>query len=102
MAPTGDVPAKWMQLFLLECATQRFQGRWNVIQAHVKGADAVDPPGLLRLAAERRERTGERGQQEAAAIHAGTIGRAPAVVNARGGWCTLPACRGRRQPERRP
>jgi hypothetical protein len=41
-------------------------------------------PSLLRLDAERRgESPGQRGQQEAAAVHAGTVGRMVAKVNVR-------------------
>jgi hypothetical protein len=57
------------------------------------------PPAPQQRAARRGP--SQRGQQEAAAIHAGTIGRAPGVVNACA-WCTLPACRGSRPRDRPP
>jgi hypothetical protein len=41
-------------------------------------------PSLLRLDAERRGQSpGQRGQQEAAAVHVGTVGRMVAKVNVR-------------------
>jgi hypothetical protein len=50
-----------------------------------QNADGGNPPRRLRLDNERRgDRTGQRGQQEAAAVHAGTVGRMRAKVNRRG------------------
>jgi hypothetical protein len=55
--------------------------------------------GSLCLDQRRGERTGQRRKQEPAAVHAGTIGRAHAVVNARAGGVRFPACRGSRPRE---
>ena len=41
----------------------------------MQGPDSVDSPRLLRPGGARRcERTGQRGHQEAAAVHAGMVG----------------------------
>jgi hypothetical protein len=41
----------------------------------VKKAETCDLPRRLRLGVTQRERTGQRGQQEAAAVHPGMVGR---------------------------
>jgi hypothetical protein len=44
----------------------------GVVRAGIEDTQTVDLPRLLRLGAERRgDGTGQRGQQEAAAVHAG-------------------------------
>jgi hypothetical protein len=66
----------------LEALPQRRERGRIVVEADVEEPDPPHLPHLLRLGVERRgEGTGQRGQQEAAAVHAGMVGRMRAKVN---------------------
>jgi hypothetical protein len=68
-----------------ECLKQALPKGLDFGRGRRRPPDEADPPHLpllLRLDSERRsEDPGQRGQQEAAAVHPGMVGQSPSRVN---------------------